>query len=101
MSRRDPALDSLHPSPRSGSRTWLAGVVCFVLVAFTFRHAITAMVIALAAWIIHRIVVRRDGRVLLCVVSSALSLLVFEYAGGKYLEGRIAETYMPGIDHRL
>src|SRR5438067_528142 len=91
-------------APRTDSATFrrgLGAVACFLAVALAFRHALTAIAIALAAWLLFRIVVRRDRRALLCLVSTALSIAAFEYVGGKVLQRKIAETFQPGIDHRL
>src|SRR5690349_12219769 len=94
-------MASADPAAQRERRYRVAAALCFFAAALAFRHAVTIVIAGAAAWIVYRTIIRRDARVLVCVIVSALCLAAFEWIGGKYLERQIAERFQPGIDHRL
>jgi hypothetical protein len=53
----------------------------------------------LGAWLLQQVFFKRNLMVLLLLASAGLSLIVFDYAGGKILQKRMAKEYFASLDH--
>lgn len=53
----------------------------------------------LGAWLLQQVFFKRNLKLLMLLASVGLSLLVFDYAGGKILQRRISQEYFAGLAH--
>jgi hypothetical protein len=53
----------------------------------------------LGAWLLQQVFFKRNWKVLLLLVSVGLSLVVFDYAGNKILQRRMAREFFASLDH--
>lgn len=78
-------------------------VIFFLLlfaVSLVFTLSTVYLLLAfLGAWLLQQIFFKRNLMVLLLLVSAGLSLFVFDYAGGKILQRRLAKEYFASLDH--
>ena len=80
--------------------TW-AFIVLFVAAACAFEHTVITLTVALVAWLLYAVIVRRDRRVIVCLLSSALFLTLFEVVGRRIIAHKIGRTYQLNVDHRM
>lgn len=74
---------------------------CFLLAALLFRGVATTLAVGLLAWIAFQIIRRRNWKVLACVVSCTVSLVLFEAIGAMYMRSVFSKTFYVDADHRL
>jgi len=53
----------------------------------------------LGAWLLQQVLFKHNWKVLLLLASVGLSLVVFDYAGSKILQRRLAKEYFTSLDH--
>ena len=77
-------------------------IFSLLLFAVSLIFTLSAFYLLLAflgAWLLQQVLFKRNLKLLLLLVSVGLSLLVFDYAGGKILQRRMAKEYFASLDH--
>ncbi len=84
-----------------GTKDASAVVIAYVLCAALFDQVFTSLVIGLLAVMLYQIVYKRNGKVILCLVSMIFSFLAFDYFGASIIRSRVSAQYRLDEDHRL
>ena len=79
----------------------IAAVVCFLLAAALFTSVLVTLVVGLLAAALYYAIYRRNRKVILLLVSLAVSYLALEYFGGIVIRRHIARTHHVDLDHRM
>lgn len=79
----------------------LGAVLCVILWAALFDRTLTILTVGFLAWVTWKILIERHRGLLVGVVSSVVFFALFEDAGRRILEHRLARTYHLDIDHRM
>lgn len=79
----------------------LGAVLCVILWAALFDRTLTILTVGFLAWVTWKILIERHRGLLVGVVSSVVFFALFEDAGRRILEHRLARTHHLDIDHRM
>lgn len=87
-------------------RAWPAAGLGLVATAAWVAGTLVPMLILCGAawlglWLAHRLLVRRDKRLIALGVSTAASLALFEAVGGRIIEYKLGQHYNLDVDHRM
>lgn len=81
-------------------KPWQFGI-CFVACALLFEHPIIPLVVGLAAWLLFQLIFKRNRKVLVLMISTALSIACFEWIGRLIIRHNASRFYNTDVDHRF